>query len=149
MDPKYNFFIFPLIAIICLALAVWGIVNNIQIQYTDNPLNSAQSMSILALALLSVGLFYRNHASKIEMMRGHVFLKWLGIACLFFFTCLSLIILWISQFKITIPIYVALLAIGLFFGNKVMNSEINPKELELSKKIAQFYHSPMGNYFYL
>jgi hypothetical protein len=98
----------------------------------------------LALALLSIGLFYQNHASKMEKMRGYFIIKLLGMACIGFFIASLIYILWVSQGKVITPIYMALLAIGLFFGNKVMISDLNPEELDLTKKLTQFFHSPLG-----
>jgi len=144
MNQTQKIFIFQFIAIICLALAVVGITENVKIQNIDDPLNVAQSISILALALLSIGLFYQNHSSKMEKMRGRLILKLLGIACIVFFIASLIFILWISQGKVITPIYMAMLAIGLFFGNKVMNSDLNPEELNLTKKLTQFFHSPLG-----
>jgi hypothetical protein len=144
MNQTQKTFIFQFIAIICLALAVMGITENVKIQNTDDPLNIAQSISILALALLSIGLFYQNHASQMEKMRGHVIIKLLGMACIGFFIASLIYILWISQGKVITPVYMALLAIGLFFGNKVMISDLNPEELDLTKKLTQFFHSPLG-----
>jgi len=144
MNQTSKIFIFQIIAILFLAIAVVGITEYAIPQNNGDPQNTAQSLSILALALLSIGLFYQNHASKIEKMRGNFFLKIIGTACIVFFGALLIWILWIGQGKIITPIYMAFLAFGLFFGNKVMNSDITPKELELSKKVAQFYHLPMG-----
>jgi hypothetical protein len=124
MEEKFSNPIFAIIAILCLGIGVIGIAVNTKTPGTEDPLIVSQSQSVLALSLLSVGLFYRSNAMTFEKLRGAIILKYLGLCCIGFSI---LFIGWITigsyifyrQFFIT-PIFIAFLAIGLFFGNKVI-----------------------------
>ena len=121
MDQKTGTIFYGILAGILLIIAMIGIVITTNLQNFTISLDSARSLSILGLALLSIGLFYRNHATKIEKMCGGKVLGIIGWLCLIFFVLTIAIALGMTKFTYTLPIFMALLAIGLFLGNYVMN----------------------------
>jgi len=113
-----------ILAIIYLGLGVIGIALTTKFPGSDNPPEVIiQSQSVLALSLLSVGLFYRSNVKTIEKFRGVRFLGILGLCCAVFslaFICWIIFENFLNGKIFLTPICIALLAFGLFFGNKVM-----------------------------
>lgn len=122
MDQKTVIFFSGVLAIIFLIIAVFGIINNVNIREDENPLEIAQSLSVFALALLSIGLFYRNHESEIEKLQGSIILKFFGWSCIVFFVILMPIIYILSKGTTIIPFFMASLAIGLYCGTYFLNN---------------------------
>jgi hypothetical protein len=120
LNQRRTLIVFSASSVIFLSIALVGIILNTNIQPTEVSLINVQSLSVLAMALLSIGLFYRSHAQKIEAGHGGPFLKMIGWSCIAFFVILLLIIYIFSKGATTIP-YIAALAVGLFFGTRVMN----------------------------
>ena len=119
-------------------------INNTNIQNNANPLVIAQSLSVLALALLSIGFFYRNHATKIETLRGGIILKFIGWSCIVGFVFLIPIIYILSNGKTIIPFFMATLAVSLYLGNRVMNAKSEPEESKKRMTIPQLAETPLG-----
>lgn len=145
VDKKTAFFIYAFFAPIFLlaGLSCILIFENLK-NYTDY-LNLAQSLSVYAMIFLSIGLFYESNTQAWEKtpIIGTL-LKFLGKCCLLAFVFLILIILIISQGKILTPIFMTLVALGLFCSTRFFNTKFEPDELEDLKKTLHFFEMPLG-----
>jgi hypothetical protein len=120
--PKLTVFF---IASLLLLFATVGIVFTDNSSMHNNYNINIQSLSVLALALLSIGIFFENNKTKFVGFWGQWFYKYLGQVCLVLFGALLFsieIILLASRGGIfNTPLCMAALAIGLYLTNRVIN----------------------------
>jgi len=144
VDKKTVFFIYSLLAAIFLLAGLICIFIFVDLKNNTDFLSLAQSISVYATVLLSIGIFYESNTPTWEKTPIGFILKLLGRCCLVAFGLSVLIILILSQGKILIPFFMALVALGLFCSNRVFATTFEPEELKDLKKSMQFFETPLG-----
>ena len=141
MDKKTNFFISVILAILLLIVALICILIFVDLKNNIDYLNLAQSLSVYAMAFLSIGLCYENNKTKFPKS-----LLFIGKLCLLAFIICIIVIFLISNGQFFIPIIMALLALGLFFTNRACNMTFSPEEFKDIMNATAFFWTPLGKF---
>nr|WP_319375243.1 hypothetical protein [uncultured Methanoregula sp.] len=145
MDKKTAFFIYAFFAPTFLLAGLSGILIFVNLKNNTDNLSLAQSLSVYAMIFLSIGLFYESNTQawkKIPIIGTH--LRSIGKCCLLAFVFFIPIILILNKGTNLTPIFMTLVALGLFFSTRFFNTKFEPDELEDLKTTLHFFDMPLG-----
>jgi hypothetical protein len=145
VDNIKKFFICSITAIVFLLSGAICLLHFVDLKNSPDLVSLAKSLSLYAMVFLTMGLFYEKNSQTWEKTPINLFMNLIGKCCLFAFVLLIVISLVLSQGTYLAPIFMALIAIGLYCSNLVFSTKFEPNEQMIFNSKMQFFKSYQGN----